>query len=288
LTDIFATQDEVVQKIVGALAVKLTRGEERRLRRGGTRNVEAYEFWLRARELLGRGTRDSVVQARVMHRRAIEIDPNFAAPHAGLAFAVVADYVNAWAAEPEQALEEAERWARRAIELDDHEPVGHVALGNVLLWRRNHDAALAELNRAVELDHNYAQSHALIGMVLMYSGRAAEALEPFATAMRLDPLYPNKLLHFLAQAHFSLGRYEIAANHLLDRIARNPGTDASRMLLAACYGHLGRAQDARAAWVELLKVNPGFSLMQRARVLPYKDASDFQRIAEGLAKAGLP
>ena len=288
LTDIFATQDEVVQKIVSALAVKLTRGEERRLRRGGTRNVEAYEAWLRARELLARGTRDAVVQSRAMHRRAIEIDPNFAAPHAGLAFGVIADYVNAWTAEPEQALEEAERWARRAIELDVQEPVGHVALGNVLLWQRNHDAALAALARAVELDPNYAQGHTLTGMTLMYSGRAAEALESFATAMRLDPLYPNVLLHFLAQAHFSLGDYELAARHLLDRIARNPDTDASRMLLAACYGHLGRAEDARAMWADLLKVNPGFSLTQRARVLPYKDPEDFQRIAAGLKRAGLP
>ena len=60
------------------------------------------------------------------------------------------------------------------------------------------------------------------------------------------------------------------------------------MLLATCYGHLGRAEDARAVWAELLKVNPGFSLAQRARVLPYKDAGDFQRIVDGLAKAGLP
>ena len=96
------------------------------------------------------------------------------------------------------------------------------------------------------------------------------------------------MLHFLAQANFSLGEYETAARQLLERIARNPGTDASRMLLASCYGHLGRAEEARAAWAELLKVNPDFSLMQRARVLPYKDAVDFQRIVEGLAKAGLP
>jgi adenylate cyclase len=143
LNDIFATQDEVVQKIVGALAVKLTRGEERRLRRGGTRNVEAYEPWLRARELLARGTRDSITQARAMHRRAIEIDPSFPAPHAGLAFVAVAEYVNDWATDPAQALGEAERWARRAIELDDQEPVGHMALGGVLLWQRNHDGALA-------------------------------------------------------------------------------------------------------------------------------------------------
>ena len=96
------------------------------------------------------------------------------------------------------------------------------------------------------------------------------------------------MLHFVAQAHFALGDYQAAAKLLLERIARNPGTDSSRMLLAACYGHLGRADEARAAWQEMLKVNPDFSLAQRERVLPYKDAGDFQRIAEGLAKAGLP
>jgi adenylate cyclase len=288
LTDIFATQDEVVQKIVGALAIKLTPGEERRLRQRGTNNVEAYEFWLRARELLGRATRDAVVQARAMHRRAIEIDPNFAAPHAGLAFVALAEYVNGWVDDPAQALAEAESWARRAVELNDQEPVGHMALGSTLIWRRDHDAALAAHRRSIELDPNYAQGHIGVGVALMYSGRAAEALEPFATAMRLDPHYPNMLLHFLAQAQFSLGRYGAAANHLLDRIARNPDTDASRMLLAACYGHLGRTEDARAVWTELLKVNPDFSLTQRARVLPYKLASDFQRITAGLSKAGLP
>src|SRR5262249_42178110 len=155
-----------------------------------------------------------------------EIDPDFSAPHAGLAFATVSEYVNGWVAEPAQALEEAERWARRAIELEDRDPNGHVALANVLLWCRKHDVALAEVDRAVGLDHNYAQAHGIRGLTLMYSGRADEALESFAKAMRLDPLYPNILLHLVAQAHFSLGQYEIAAAHLLDRIGRNPETDA--------------------------------------------------------------
>jgi adenylate cyclase len=288
LTDIFATQDEVVQQIVGVLAVKLTQSETQQRRRGGTRNIEAYECWLRARELLARGTRESVVQCKTLHRRALEIDPTFPAPHAGLAFAAISDYVNGWAEDPALALEEAERSARCGIELDDRLPIGHMALGNVLVWRRKHDDALAQLNRSVELDHNFAQGHALLGMALMYAGRAGESLAPFATAMRLDPHYPNILLHILGQAHFSLRQYETAAAILLDRIARNPNTDASRMLLAACYGHLGRTEDARAAWQGLLGVNPGFSLTQRSQVLPYKDSSDFDRIVEGLAKAGLP
>src|SRR5499433_622484 len=101
LTDIFATQDEVVEKIVGALAVTLTQGEERRLRRRGTASVEAYETWLRARESLSRSTREGVAQARAIHLRAIELDPNFAAPHAGLSLAAISDYVSDWAPDPQ-------------------------------------------------------------------------------------------------------------------------------------------------------------------------------------------
>jgi adenylate cyclase len=287
LTDIFAAQDEVVEKIVGALAVKLTQNEAQRLHRRATSSVEAYETWLRARELLGGSTRDSVLRAKAMHRRAIEIDPNFAAPHAGVALAALAEYVSDWAADPAQALDETERWARRAVELNDQEPVSHMALGSVLLWRRDHAGALTEFRRMIELDPNFAQGHSATGLALMYAGRAAEALEAFALAMRLDPHYSGIVLHFLAQAHFSLGHYEPAAQRLRERIARTPGTDSSRMLLASCYGHLGRMDEARRVWAEMLKINPDFSLEQRARVLPYKDPRDFQRIADGLAKAGL-
>ncbi|MGH8428768.1 MAG: adenylate/guanylate cyclase domain-containing protein, partial [Solimonas sp.] len=186
LADIFATQDEVVQKIVEALAVKLNRVEAQDLRRSGTVNVEAYECWLRARQFLGRGTPETVKQSRALNRRALELDPSFCPPHVGLAFAAVADYVNNWVADPAQALDEGERWARRGLELDGRHPGGYVALGNVLVWRRRYDDALAALRRSVELDSNYAQGYALLGMAQMYSGRAEQALEALATAMRLD------------------------------------------------------------------------------------------------------
>ena len=288
LTDIFATQDEVVEKIVRALAVTLTQGEEKRLGRRGTANVAAYEAVLRARELLGAATRETVAQARAMYQRAIELDASYAVPHAGLAATAVSDYVSDWADDPGAELDQAERWARRALKLDESEPFAHMALGHVLLWRRDHDGALAEFRSMIALDPNFAQGHSATGLALMYAGRAAEALEAFALSKRLDPHYPSIVLHYLAQANFSLGNCGTAAKQLLERIARTPGTDSSRMMLAACYGHLGRVEEARAAWAELLKVNPDFSLEQRERVLPYKDPRDFARIADGLAKAGLP
>jgi adenylate cyclase len=103
---------------------------------------------------------------------------------------------------------EAERWARRALELDDQEPVSHMALGNVLLWQRDHKGALAEFGHMMALDPNFAQGHTATGLALMYTGEPARALEPFAKAMRLDPHYPDIVLHFLAQANFSLEKYE--------------------------------------------------------------------------------
>src|SRR5437016_1730666 len=230
LTDIFATQDEVVEKIVGALAVNLTYGEAKRLRRRGTASVEAYETWLRARECLNRSTRDGVAQAKTIYRRAIELDPNFAVAHAGLTLALIADYVSDWAEDPAQALDEAERWGRRAVELNDQEPLSHMALGSVLLWRRDLDGALAEFRRMIALDPNFAQGHSATGLALMYAGRPAEALEAIAVAMRLDPHYSGIVLHFLAQANFSLGEYDTAAKQLPERIARTPAPDPSRIM----------------------------------------------------------
>ncbi|MGD9920677.1 MAG: adenylate/guanylate cyclase domain-containing protein [Pseudorhodoplanes sp.] len=288
ITDIFETQDEVVEKIVGVLSVTLTKREEERIARRGTSNLQAYELWLRGREAMSRTTRDSVAEARVLHRNAIEADPRFSAPHAGLALAGISEYASGWTADPAQTLDESERWARRALELDPQEPVSHMALGNVLLWRRQHDAALAEFRQMTAIDPNFAQGYMATGLGLTYSGQPAEALEAFAYAMRLDPHYPAIVLHFVAQAHFALGDYESAIRLLRDRIVRNPATDSSRMLLASCYGHLGRIDEARAAWAEMLAINPEFSLAQRERVLPYKDVRDFQRIVDGLAKARLP
>ena len=66
------------------------------------------------------------------------------------------------------------------------------------------------------------------------------------------------------------------------------GHDASRALLAACYGQMGLRDEAREAWRELLRVNPDYSIEQRRKVLPCKNPDDFERIVEGLRKAGLP
>ena len=109
----------------------------------------------------------------------------------------------------------------------------------------------------------------------------------FDRAMALNPYFPDVWLHFQAQAAYQLGRYEAAAATSRRRIIRKPETDASRVLLAASYGQLGRFDEAREAWREALRVSPDYSLEQRRKVLPYKNPADFEHVVEGLRKAGL-
>jgi adenylate cyclase len=71
------------------------------------------------------------------------------------------------------------------------------------------------------------------------------------------------------------------------RLVRNPETDISRALLASGYGHLGRNDEARKEWQELLRVNPNYSVEHRRKVLPYKTPSDFELFVDGLRKVGL-
>ena len=152
---------------------------------------------------------------------------------------------------------------------------------------RRHDRAISEAQRAIVLNPNFAEGHVSLGEALHYSGRSDEALKYFDRAKVLNPYFPDVLLHFQALASFQLGRCEEAVGLLKQRLTRNPVTDVSRALLAASYGHLGRFDEARAAWQEVLRVNPDYSLEYRRKVLPYKNPDDFELVVDGLRKAGV-
>ncbi|MGX9146609.1 adenylate/guanylate cyclase domain-containing protein [Mesorhizobium sp. 128a] len=287
LTDIFAVQDDVTQQIVGALALNLTEGDRQRLAPEHPRNAEAYDCFLRGRELWHRLTKETNVAARDVLQRAIDLDPNFASAHAFLALTHGLDYLNRWSASPPESMAQAEEVATRAVTLDGSDPWAHWALAIAKLYTRRHDGAVDEAERAIVLNPNFAEGHVSLGEALYYSGRPEEALESFARAKTLNPYFPDVLLHFQALAAFQLGRYEEAVDLLLQRLARNAVTDVSRALLAACYGHLGRLEEAHAAWQELLRVNPDYSLEYRRKVLPYKNPADFDLMVDGLRKAGV-
>jgi tetratricopeptide (TPR) repeat protein len=162
-----------------------------------------------------------------------------------------------------------------------------MAMADVYLWDRHHDDALREANRALALSPNYPGLHSHLGLVLLCSGRSEEALGCFDRALALDPFHPDMYMHSQAQALYQLGRYPEAVAVLKRRILRNPDTDTSRVWLAAAYGQMGQFEEAREAWREAMRVNPGYSLEHRRKVLPYKNPEDFEKVIDGLRKAGL-
>ena len=287
LTDIFAVQDDVTTQIVGALALNLSSGDRQSIAVEHSDNQEAYDCFLRGRELFFRTTRDANREAGNLLRRAIELDPRYAPAHALLAAARVIDYANGWTASPTQALEEAEKAARQAVQLNERHPYALWALALTSLWARRYDEALGNAEKAVAFNPNFADGHTARGFILHHVGRSEEALKCFERAVVLEPYFPDIWLHFRAQALHHLGRYPEAVGLLKRRILRNPDTDASRALLAASYGQMGLIDEAREAWRELLRVNPRYSIEQRRKVLPYKNPEDFERFVEGLRKAGL-
>jgi adenylate cyclase len=287
LTDIFAVQDELTQKIVAALKLKLTVGEQDRLTQRRAVDVEAYELFLRGREQSWASTRTGNIAAHGLLSRAIAIDPAYAEAHAHIAFTHVLDYANAWSSDPDDSLRVGLELAQRVVRMDEDEPHGHFALAMAYMWSRQLDRAKVEAQRCLALSPNSSDGLRMMAHVQIFSGDPAGALETLDTYMRLDPHYPEIVLQFLADARFSLGEYEQAIAALEQRIVRNPQSETAYALLASCYGHLGGAADCRTAWEQALRINPAFSIERRRRVLPFRNPEDFERRVEGLRKAGL-
>ena len=130
LTDIFAVQDDVTRQIVDALKVTLSPAEKARLADSGTPNIDAYDCYLRGRELLALNpkNRERFEQSTKLFMRALELDPSYSQAYASLSLAYNLDYQNRWSDDPDNSLQLAKHNAEQAIEKDPKEPFArHVA-----------------------------------------------------------------------------------------------------------------------------------------------------------------
>jgi len=288
LTDIFEVQDDLTQQIVGALKITLSDSVKSAIAAGGTRNIASHDLFLRGRERLFGPLKDRETFERWMldFRRAIEIDPSYGAPYAGLAMGHLFDYQNRWSDDPDRSLAAADRLAREAVAKDDKDPFGHFVAGAVAFFLKDHARAAAEEERALALNPNYALALGGKGFAYTFGGEPRKAIPLFEQVMRLDPAQ-SQTLHSLGTAYFLAGDYPSAASCFRQRIADNPTTDFSRVFLAAALGHLGEHDEARRVWSELEKVNPRYSFADHIARLPFRDPADAETIALGLRKAGL-
>ena len=290
LTDLFEVQDDVTRRIVDALKVTLSSAEEARLADSGTHNIDAYDYFLRGREFLLGETKnpEKFEQSTKFFMRAFELDSNYSQAYAGLSWAYMFDYFNRWSDNPDNSLQLARHNAEQAIEKDPNEPFARFAASLTAIFEKDLDRAKSEADIALSLNPNFALAYNNLGAIHTYSGQPLAAITAIEHAMRLDPAWSQQYLHFLGTAYLLAGKYETAAALLRQRVLLVPGTDFTRAVLASALGHLGEVDEARRIWRELKEINPKYSFSEHFARQPFKNAEDVRRIAEGLAKAGLP
>ena len=208
LEDVFTTQTEIAQQLVRALRLSLTQQEIELLERGGTRNAEAYDLYLRGQALLRDGSDTALPQAAALFRGAVQADPQFAQAQAGLANALA--YAGIWGLDVDApSIELALVASRRALELEPRMPEAYVAKGNLLFMQGKAEQAFAAFQEAIRLNPSSYEAHYFFARDLFSAGRADQAVAYYETAERLRPEeYQPPCM--LAGALYSLGRVDAA------------------------------------------------------------------------------
>jgi adenylate cyclase len=289
--DIFVLQDDITEQVTLALQVKLTEGEQARIKRGHTENPEAYEYWLRGRERSLSFTKEDNAQRRKLYEKAAELDPNNSFLWKDIGWTYYRDARFGWTDTPAQSLALAEELAQKTLAVDDYSAQAYALLSSVYMVKRQHDKAVAYGEKALALAPNLADMKAAVAVPFMYSGRPEEAIELVKKAMRLSPYYPAWYLAVLGHAYRLTGQYEEAITLLESWRARaNPRSALPHLFLAFTYEEAGRGEEAQAAVAEVLKRKPKASIKgyAKSKLFPYKDPADIERVLDSLRKAGMP
>ena len=285
LADVFALQDRITAEIVGALAIRVTQIEQRRVFAKPTASLEAYDYVLRARPALLRPTRAEIAEARNLLRRAIELDPGYAAAHAALAETYYIATSMGWAESPTAFMDRAEQSALRALALDSAEVRARVILGRIHIFHQRYQEAEAEIERAIAINPNDARSLAGRGNILMWLGRTDAAIEALERAQRIDPDLSPIDRFALGVAYYLKRRYDAAIEQAELNLRGAEGASFSRVVLAAAYAQLGRAGDAARAAREVRRTDPTFDPQEFGT--KFLSPADLEHLRNGMRKAGL-
>jgi len=287
LKEIFGLQDEVILEITSALSVNLTAGEQARVWAEGTKSLEAYLRFMQGREYLLKGNRESIALARRMAEEAIALDPGYADAYALLG-ATYHNEVFLGTSHPKESIAKAIELTQKALAMNGSLADARSRLGVLYTWSGRYDEAIAEAERGVELDPSSAMANFFLSNVLRYAGRSKEAIPVIRKALRLEPIAPDIFFQNLALVYFQAGDCKDALATFEKGLMRQPDNLNSHAIRAAVYGYCGREEDAREEAIEVLRINPKFTVESYTRILPYRYQSNKDLTIQGLRKAGLP
>ena len=287
LEDIFTVQDELTLTLVGAIEPEMNKSERERAVMNRAENLDAWELYHRGMWHMSRQTPEDLRAASSLFHEAMERDEKFAPAHAAYAQCY---FRNRLLGTDEGDGDRALISARRAIELDPSDPMGHQSFGFMLLLNREHGQAVAEFETATSINPSSAHSHHFLGTALIHAGRADAAMPHLLEAIRLSPADPDLTLFNsrIGWAHFFLGDDE-AAVQWTEKAIRLPGANwPMRAIRLAALARLGRDDDASEALAELLRFRPDITVSFVRKRLPTADEAYRESLFDGLRKAGLP
>lgn len=291
LKDIFALQDEITLKILTALQVELTEGEQARLW-GTTENLEAWGNVIKGSTLFEQFTKQSNSRAQQFFERAVKLDPNWDIAWTMLAWTHWAEAMLGWSASPAESIKQAIEMAKKAEAINDTLPEVHSLWSNIHQAQGEYDKAISAGEKAIALGPNNALCHILLSHTMTAAGRFEEAIELAKKAIRLSPYSSAWYLMMIDDAYRMAGRYEealaIGKQHLDRCLKGECDPFSAHMGLAATYVGLGRIEEARSHVAELLKIMPDLSVDKARKIISFKDPAHVERSLDALRRAGLP
>lgn len=250
LTDIFAVQDLIAVHIAEALELELSVEERRHLAQSHTRNLEAYQLYIKGRYFWDSRTEQGLFKGIEYAERVIKLDAHDALAYVGLAdsYALLGEYLYL---SPQEAFPKAKAAAERALELDPANAQAHASLGEVAFfyewdWR----AAERHYLKSIALDPHYASAHHWYAWFLMAMGRLDEARDSITQAQRSDPgsLTLNTVLGLPS---YYGRRYEMAVEQYRETLEMNPDFAQARYCLASALTHQGHYDEAIAEYQQV-------------------------------------
>jgi len=282
----FTIQDEIAQRVAGAIEPEL-------LRRESERAAELPINKMRASDLVRRGTwyfhqlsEPTHVRARELFREAVRLDPQFQEAQVWLSRAAIGLVAYGWTDDPVSARQEAIDAAKRAIHLDEKNAYALFNLSIAHIYSGSFRQAIRFAERAIELSPSFALGHLALGMGRLYAGQAAEAIGPLEHGLRLDPYDPQNSHWFrlLALAFHFAGKPDRALDAALKAADVRPSWPLTLETLAVCYLALGQREDA----CEYVKQLRNLEIPKGDPIFPLRDHNPewAQSMDRMLCKAG--
>ncbi len=256
LTELFAIQDEIAERVAGALEPELLKTVSVLGAARHSGNMTAWDLVRRGTWHFHHVTREGHVMARELFRQACTLDRESPEAHLWIGRVNAGILAYGWSETPDDDAREGTDAALAAIRLDEKNPYAHYALAIIAVYGNALDRAIPAAERAIELTPSFALGHLVLGMARLFKGQASEAIAPLERGLRLNPYDPQNFawINILALAHLFSGSPDQAFDCAMKAQKVRPGWRPIFETLAVCHVALGRPAEARRTIAEMSKL----------------------------------